>query len=203
MIRSRQDAERDLAERKLGLLNSIREALREYVRDHASLRHRYSKRTQASIIHDLMVSQIKATFDGKPGVAWHVKNNAFEINFDDKYKFRLKKFGPRLLTRNIPTQAVIAFEEQEQMDLPTLPSPTNVHLGYKLNDIEIATSPIWITCPGGWRLTSWAWELTAEEVAAPVLPVVPEQPAAPTRRVVIRQPAAKSVGDGNESAGNE
>lgn len=175
----------DEAKADLGALSArfescIRGALNDYTTLYAALRHKHSKRTQASIIHDLMVARFTEEFgEAERGVASdvavHSKGNLrLIIAADGKYKIKMKKLDGNLAAKNIPTQAAIRFVQQ--LSFAQVPAPTNLFIGYQVaNDAELAASKVWITCPAGNDI-GWEWELTHSSDEADVKRQVAELP---------------------------
>ena len=201
MVSSLDEAKADLAEYAETFERCVRDALKDYVDQFKEQRHKLSLRSQASIIHDLIVEHLKAAFgterDGREEVFIHRAGNLNRIIIGrGKYKARMKKLDEKLLTRNIPTDAVLRFIWQEnQRSFDEIPAPTHIHLGYQIvDDAALTASKVWITCPNGDQI-GWRWELTAVADAAAaqaaataqILPVVPvvEQPA---KRMSVKRP---------------
>lgn len=180
MIRSRKQAETDLAEYELKFTEAVKAALKEFVSGYASKRKDLSARSERSIVHDLMVKHIRIGFADLPGIAIRLKRNLFLLGIRGAYTIKPKMLDARLRTKNNVTQLVLNFLEQRplQKTLPGCEHPTNLHLGYKLVDpVELTRSEIYITCPNGEGL-AWEWPLADEaEKAASVVPfTLPETP---------------------------
>jgi hypothetical protein len=209
MIRSRDEAQGDMALHAPRIQQAITQALAQYMKEHGGLRHGYSARTEASIIHDLMVAHLRVQLDGVPGVAFHLKRNLFLVGVDGKYTIRAKKLDKKLQPKNIPTQQVLDFLNQAQLELPGAENPTNIHVGYQRNDdAELTKAAIWMTCTGG-GVPGWSWPLSAEagdfgmvEPVAPAtpLPVTPVQPAVRVRPRVQLQEQQTEAEAGNDEA---
>jgi hypothetical protein len=159
------------------LRGCIKTAIANYQTEIGRFAYRHTKRSEASLIHDYMVDAVKAEFDGESGISFSTYRNLFTVNFFHKYLIKLKKHDRKLRTRNVPTQLVLDWLDQGQLDLPGMPDEaTNLHLGYQPG-MTLATSKIWLTCPDG-SVLDWKWELAGEEPTE--LPVVtPRRPARP------------------------
>jgi hypothetical protein len=154
MAVTEEQAESDLRPFLPRMARAVRAALAEYVTDYVALRHKHSKRTRASVLHDLMVKQLDKEFPVDPNkpvpdvMVMPRGNLNLLVVFLGKYKIRIKKFGSRLRTSNIPTQACLDFERQESF--AAIPDATNLNLGYQpLDDATLLTSRVWLTCPNG------------------------------------------------------
>lgn len=205
MSSSKDEATADLGDLIAQLEKCIRSAIAEFIKDHAALRHRYSKRSQASIINDLMIAHVKANFDNSTSVTLHKKNNSTIVALlGGKYKTKLKKLDDRLLASNIRTQAVLSFNGQESFDV--VPPPTNLFLGYQiLKDAELSASKIWIVCPDG-SSVGWALDISGASAPAEAATTEPVNDTAPRkRRVTLRQPQddEKTSEAGDVAAGDE
>lgn len=131
------------------------------MQDYAHLRHRLSVRSEASIIHDEMVRQLKLHLEGLPGVGFELRQNLFLVGISGTWNIRAKRLNSTLRSSNIPTQQVLSFLAQVQPDIPGLEGPTNLEVGYRLIGAQVAAAPIWLTCPDGPSL-AWTLQLTAE-----------------------------------------
>lgn len=185
-----------LRQRVSDLRACVKDALDLFVKEQRAVRHRYSERSEASIVHDYMCLCAKDRFD------WSLKRNLFVIRIEG-FRAKLKKLGANWRPRNIQTQLVLQFEGQEPLrsgqsgqlfdDLDL----TNLFLGYQRNEAEMQRSKIWLVCPDG-KAFRWIAELTEEPGAAvggiefaipPAVPaVVLDQPA---RRITPKKPAAE------------
>jgi hypothetical protein len=182
VVATRDQAETDLRPYAERFLRCIREAVLQYLDEHGRLAYRYSKRTQASIIHDYMVDRIKAEFDGEPGVTWRLARNLFVLNVHNKYLIKLKKHDRAFKTSNIMTQLTFDWLTQKQLELPGMPDPaTHLHLGYQPG-YTLASSTYVITCRDG-SVIEWVWPLMEAE---PTVLRLPERPPATTRRRRVR-----------------
>lgn len=136
------------------LCECVQSALEDFAREHGPYRHRYTTRTEASIIHDYMVDHVKRRFPFK------LHQNLFLLELNGKYLIKLKKLDKQLRSRNYPTQMVLDFLTQQQLELFDLPTPINLQLGYQRHPIEVTQSKVWLTRPNG-RLLDWMWPLSA------------------------------------------
>jgi hypothetical protein len=212
--RGQEEAQADLAEHVAPIHRAISGALNEFLEKHSPLRHSYSLRSEASIIHDLMVIHLRKEFEDVPGVGLHLKQHLFLLGINGKYVIRTKKLSKRLLTRNHVTQQVLDFLHQAQLEIPGIETPTNLNIGYQPNGAELGTAKIWMTCPNGGKV-AWAWPLSdASEDYGPsqaqvpltvITPVTPATPvtAAPAARVKPRAtvPDSAKKNDQEEAPG--
>lgn len=198
MVSSLEEAKADLAEYAETFERCVRDALGDYVAEFKEQRHKLSKRSQASIIHDLIADRLKSTYgterDGEDQVFVHKKGNLNQVIIGrGKYKARMKKLDAKLLSRSIPTESVLRFVWQEsQRSFDETPAPTHLHLGYQIvDDAALTASKVWITCPNGDQV-GWQWELTAvadaaAAAAAAIAQIVPAT-AQPTKRMSVKRP---------------
>lgn len=188
----------------------VRGALDEFTTEYGPLRHKLSKRSQASIIHDLMVANFRAEFgtarDSVGPVAVHHKNNLSLVVVENgRYKIKLKKLDERLLAKNIPTQAALRFVWQ-QLAFKQVEPPTHLHIGYQVVDeASLTSSKVWVTCPAG-NQVGWSWELTDGATAtgtpnAEIKQLAPAPAEKPPRRVKLkRQEGEASVEENDGTA---
>lgn len=176
MIRSLEQAKIDLQTYAGRFHRVVATALIEFVAEYAAKRKDLSPRSERSIIHDLMVKHATREFSNEAGFAIYTKNNLFLLGARGRYTLKLKKLDSRLRTANHVTQLVLDFLGQ-QLEIPGAENPTCLHLGYRLNRIELTKSEIYITCPSE-RAIAWEWELGAEGSAGQqnVMPFAPKPP---------------------------
>jgi len=167
----------------------VRLALADFIAVHAPLRHRYSGRTEASIIHDYMADFAKERFP------WKLRRNLFLLTLDD-CRVKLKKLDGRHRARNIQTNLVLQFDHQWPMRLFDDLDVTHLYLGYQRDPVEITNSSIWLVRPDGNR-TAWAVELTddAGESAMEFAVMAATDPNAETsvKRVKQKKVAAREA----------
>jgi hypothetical protein len=114
------------------------------------------KRTRASMISNLAVTEARAIFaDKTPSVALHDRRKFLLVEFESQLCLRLNKFrdGSRE-TSGISTYQRRAFEAQEP--LTGMPEATNLVMGYELNGDETELACAAITCRTNGRLN---WEI--------------------------------------------
>lgn len=209
MVKTRPQAEAELAPHVKTMCAVVKSALEEYVRDYGPLRHKLSARSQSSIINDLMVFFSKASFADNPGVSVVKKSGSFVVNFASGYVIKLKKLDKQLRAANIVTNAVFDFNNQVQAkrsiqeELPGMPpAPTNLHVGYQVVDIALTSSKVWIVCPGSEE--GWSWEITAvnDGVVVP-LDTTTQEKAQPTQRRKRRFNPKAGSGPTDQSQSND
>jgi hypothetical protein len=181
MVVSLDDARTDLDRYVERFLAAIRDAIAEFQRDLGPFRYRMTTRSEASLIHDLMVDRVTAAFADEPGIECSRKGNLFLVNVKNRYLIRLKKLsGRHLRTSNHVTQLSFDFLSQKQLSLPGMPdAATHLNLGYRPG-ATLSDATYWITCPDGSRL-EWAWELARD--TQPTQIRIPQLPAKRPARV--------------------
>lgn len=128
------------------------------------------------------------------------RSNTFKICISGEWIIKLKKMGPGLRTSNYPTKEALAFVRQsDQLMLPGIFNPTNLHLGYLKHEIELQSSPVFLACPDGGG-NSWAWPL-AESVEMCAGPTVTAEEEAPARRQRVIPRAIPSGTTNDEEEG--
>jgi hypothetical protein len=172
----------------------VSRALQRYVDEYKALRHLHTTRTDASIIHDLMVNESKKAFGdasdpeatGRARV--HKKGNLVQVVVDNRFKFRLKRLDRQGRARNIPTQSVLNFNDQQQA-FEQVPDPVNLYLGYQLpNGLTFTEATVLVMCPDG---TEVGWSFVIEPLVAQVLTLQPEAAAAAAAQAAPSKRKAK------------
>jgi len=187
MTASLRQAQADLARYQARLRRCIQAAIANYQAEIGRFAYRHTKRSQASLVHDYMVDAIRAEFQDEPGITFSTRRNLFTVDFFHRYLIKLKKHDRYLRTSNIPTQLVLDWLDQKQLELPDMPdATTKLHLGYQPG-LTLATSKVWLTCPDGSTL-DWKWELASEEPMELPMPDVGPQPL--PMRVLRPRPVA-------------
>lgn len=137
-------------------------AVMEYIQDFASVRYRLGKRSDASIIHDLMLdfaaNRLDCLAEFTPR---HSQGLHYYLVSDGQLSatLRFKKLDDRMRSSNIPTQQTFLFNHQEpQYELPNMPPVANLTLGYTLNTTRTSASSVFIVMPDGDR-NIWTWQL--------------------------------------------
>ena len=163
----------------------VRNGLDEFVAEHKVCRVDYTRRTEASIIHDYMVKHARSQFSS----SCVLRQNLFLIKLGQDYLVKLKRLDQHHHVSRIPTNLSLQFEGQDQMPLFDDLDRIHLYLGYQFDPIEVSKSRIWITRPEGPFLVRFAAELTDDHLVQ-VLPVHKTQPRRITPKV---DSAAKAV----------
>jgi hypothetical protein len=174
-----------------------------YLADHGDVRYLQTKRSQASNVHDYMVDEVKQLCESRGGgrLSYTLKNNLFLLHVDGRYSVKLKKLDHHLRTSNIPTQLVMDFLSQKQLELVGVEAPTNLQLGYQQDLTGTGRPRVWVTCPDGSGF-EWVWELNAPETDASTS-VEPEPQVSETQRVRRRTDGEVDQLPGLSLAGDE
>ena len=187
----REEAEQVLAPHLDRIRQCINGAVNEYKSIlNPSLQTKFSTRTRASGINDLMRFNVMKQFDGVVGARCTVKRGQFRLYIGNHFSIRFKKFDRRLRTSNIPTGQALRFENQKpdqlHFDLPGAPPPTtNLFAGYRFNLLQTAVDGLFIVCPNGGR-NEWVLEVTQPMRTAEVVPIAPQRTAKRVRPKVSK-----------------
>jgi hypothetical protein len=202
----------DLGPHLPSLEKCIRGALTDYASQFAKVRHKLTKRSEASIINDLMFKRCEKEFGplrrngGRLGVH-QSGNRRFVLFKDGAYQIKLKKLDSARKTRNIPTQSVFRFVwQQSQSVFAETPAPTNLHAGYELVDeVSLTTARIWVTCPNGkevgWEVQLMSAQADAAKKPATVVPLQPEPVRVAGRRARVKAEAIAKRSRASKKAG--
>lgn len=167
-----------LQEHESSLYRVVREAIALFQSRFGALRAGMTIRSERSNIHDCMVEIAKKIFPNN----FFFAKNLFTLHIGG-HQIKLKKHDEHLETSSSPTQMVLDFEEQKQVDLFGEEPSTHIHLGYVPDSMDLMQSPVWITCPYAYKKIDWVYELRAEagQDQAPILPVtMPDDPPKPS-----------------------
>lgn len=165
------------------LKGCVERAIHEFMRDHGPHLHKLETRTQANILRDYIIANIRTEFpDDEPGVRHVRKSNLYLLTIQNRYFLRFKKLDRRHRTRNHPTQLSLDYLLQQPLQLfPALEAATNLNVGYQPG-ATLASSSVWITCPDG-DILDWKWEIsTPAEVSQLLAAEPPSEPGVTERR---------------------
>jgi hypothetical protein len=183
------------------ILNCVKNSVNSYFSgaDFSKIRPRFSKRTDASICHDLIIDSIVNEFESAPRTRCFYRNNLFLLIIEEKVVLRFKMFDQNLLSHSIPTKQLFLFNNQdvEQLELPDMPPHALLHVGYCLNELRTKVKDVYITYRKG-NYNLWDWLLTEEivsNVAEIQYPEIKTSPA-PKRKVTAKN---KNIGDIDEA----
>lgn len=141
-------------ERLNTIYESIQSAINEYRNNYANLRFKHSARTEANIIHDLIVECVKEKFE-QDLHSYHVtKNGLFLLGVDNgAILIRFKKMDSKKRVSNIPTNQSYRFNNQFALFGPSI----NINAGYHINGLD---TEIYVACPKNNKKNYWAWPIT-------------------------------------------
>lgn len=167
-----------LQEHESSLHGVVREAITLFQSRFGALRAGMTIRSERSNIHDCMVEIAKKIFPNN----FFFTRNLFTLRIGG-HQIKLKKHDEHLETSSSPTQMVLDFEGQKQIDLFGEEPSTHIHLGYVPDNMDLMKSPVWITCPRAYKKIDWVYELRAEagQALAPIPPAtMPDDPPKPS-----------------------
>lgn len=198
MIRSQEEANECLGPFSDRLHGCVTRATAAYqAAETAALRAQMSKRSDASIINDLIWSQLRTEFEGE--LVFSDRRNRRLMHVGGDFNVRVKKLDGAMRPRNIFTQLVLDYLEQHpQMHLPGMGSPTNVDLCYTRAGAAEVGVHVYLRCPRDRSNCFWLWELDepaaglagAEPAAEPLVPSEPPRRVRPRREeTALEEPA--------------
>ena len=173
------------------------DAVMRYTRDFESVRYRLGKRSDASIIHDLMIElaadRLSCLAEFKP---MYSQGLHFYYVSDGRLSatLRFKKLDDRMRSRNIPTQQAYLFNHQEpQYELPNMPPVANLTLGYTLSATRTSASSVFVIMPNGER-NIWTWQLQGPSIEQ--IPSVGPRPSDGNLMQALRSMKRRTQSDG-------
>jgi hypothetical protein len=157
------------------------DAWTHYLADHALLRHRYSARSQSSLLRDYIVYEVREQFDGVPRTQVLSVRGLEVLDICGLVVIRFKKLDNRKHAAPSATQQ--AFQFIHQLEIPELPpATTKLQAGYQLNELRTAFTAVWVVCPNGREVPHYAWRLAGPTAIELPVATVQEADATPLVR---------------------
>lgn len=127
-------------------------------------------RTQASMVHDLMVREAFGQSAALEGVSVVEENQLYMLNIENKFLIRFKKLDEDGAATSTPTQQSLSFAMQ--MPLPGMPDEAiRLQLGYVLDKSGTQLLALRVACPRGFGI-EWQFDVPAPAADATILPAV-------------------------------
>lgn len=146
-------------------------AWQDYLDHHGQLRHRYSPRSQSSIIRDYILLQVRQQFVEVPGARLLSVRGLEVLDISGQVIIRFNKLDKRRRASHSPTQQ--AFQFIHQLEIPDLPpAATKLQAGYQLNELRTGFTAVWIVCPNGRATPHYSWRLDGPTIME--VPVTPD-----------------------------
>jgi len=181
MLRTQDDAERDLGHLDAMFFLIVRGAWDNYEERHRVLRGDYTNaRVQATLLHQYMENRARALLVDVPGITMPPPGSQlFYIDWHLTYRIKPRMLHwPGYAVATNMTRLGLAFVDQSddlQMTLGLVEPITNLHLGYLLNAAHSGMASAHLVCPDGPEDYHWQRTLQPpEEAAAPVRLPQPE-----------------------------
>ncbi len=171
------------------------DSVRLYTQDFASVRYRLGKRSDASIIHDIMIGLASDRLSCLDQFIPRYSQGLYYYYVSDgalSATLRFKKLDENMRSRNIPTQQAVLFNHQDyQSELPHMPPVASLTLGYLLNPTRTSAAAIYVTMPDGNR-NIWTWQLYDDSLAqiTDLVTHPPEDDITPTIRARVTSETA-------------
>ncbi|MFF2015017.1 hypothetical protein [Paenibacillus sp. NPDC058177] len=165
----------------------------------ALLRSKMSKRSDASICHDLIIENMKSVFEGESGIKCSYSNKLFLLVVKGQVVLRFNLFDSNKLSHGIQTGQLIAYNNQ-QFDEPELDIDTPdglLYAGYLINPLRTGASNVFITCRYQ-NHNVWEWELVAPQPKITEI-TKDKDVQKPVRKRRVK-PKNNKIGDVNDSA---
>lgn len=151
-----------------------------------------TKRSRATVLHDLIMANVARALDTVPGVSV-LRGRRVLLRVclagHPAVIVQFKKLNGERRPRNYPTRTALLFDRQEP--LAEIPPDTRLTVGYRLNKHGTAILDIHTVCMSG-RGIAWLYEIMPAAPATLTLPIA--RPATPARRVRPTAAAASKRG---------
>ncbi len=176
-----------------------------------SARAKIRKRTQSSLMSDLVVHNLRANLDNIPDISFKEKYGQLQViirSGDSGYRLKTKQLKNRKLSF-IPTQLAMEFLYQVgQLELPNMPAPlTNLILTFQWNRARTEIESVSIMCPDSINSYKWEISIPTSPISKPQI-IAPELPVEKTKRVQVKNGTSKEQSkktirgsNGNEKRG--
>lgn len=122
-----------------------------------------SPRTRANILWDWFTGEAKLKLAAIPGVRVELQPNTVWYFVDEMFLLRFKKLTHDGFTSNYPTQAALAYHDQQE-DLEGIPPVWRLDVGYILDQTETAIDDVRVVLRNGNRV-EWQYSLFDEPSA--------------------------------------
>jgi hypothetical protein len=159
----------------------------QYHAQPVALEGRASRRSRASLVHDLIVETARRLFAGRAGVRIDEARGFFALVFEECVAVRFKKLNGALRPSHIPTEQAQAYGHQLSLFGD---DATNLIAGYQLDALGVNLEHVAITCPSGDGI-AWYTMLDAPTVPMPAT-VVEATPTKP--RITVKKSALDETG---------
>src|SRR5260221_1512051 len=107
---------------------------------------RASRRSRASLVHDLIVDGARRLFAGRAGVRIDEGRGFLALGFGERVAVRVKKLNGAMRPSHMPTEQAHSFAHQLSLFGE---DATNLIAGYQLDPLGVTLEHIAITCPRG------------------------------------------------------
>jgi hypothetical protein len=148
------------------LYNCISNAVTEHQEKYKTLNYRHSPRTNASIIHDLIIDNVRRSFQGRSNARYFTKKNCFQLVISDKdinervSVIRFKKLNQKkIASKNVPHQTMAGYEQ-----ISLLGPSINLNAGYLLHGLDVS---FFVTRPYDSKNNEWEFQLLVKQAAKP------------------------------------
>jgi len=199
---SKEEAQKIIAPYIETILTCVQQGAKKYYSgpEFMGVRHKLSKRSDASNCHDFVISEIMDEFDNIPKTRCYFRRNLFLLTIGGLVVLRFKMFDENNLSHNIMTRQQTLFNAQqvEQLKLPGMPPNGLLYVGYRLNELKTGVDGVFITCRKENR-NLWEWDLLDEVTAAPAANIAYGEfktDSTPKRKVL---PKTSNVGEIDEA----
>ena len=123
----------------------------------------FDARTRASIIHDLIVGEVKTRLGDHSEVQIRKARGRWLLCFaEHSMVVHFKKLDREFRTSNARTET--AFKFSHQLPLPGVPEGVRLTVGYRLNAVATELLGVWVVLAVG-RKVEWKYEMPAPQTA--------------------------------------
>jgi len=202
MVQTRDYAMSRLRRLEAVLWQVIANAWREYEHDYRSVRGNHRPGTQATVLHDLIVKQIRLTLFGLPGVLIIEQPQTILVSVDNEWLLKFKLLRPGSL-RSATNQTSFAgdFFSQQPVQLTLFKEPTHLVVGYVLNKTRSGMESVHVVCPRDTQRNAWDFQIEPVAAQATTVTALPKPPRSRVKPKVQREVASNEGEEGARGSG--
>lgn len=119
-----------------------------------------SARSRASLMHDHILAHASQYADSNPSAHYFIRRQMHGLVLNGRYAVRFKKFDEDNRSRNHPTNQVIDFRSQTELE--GIDAAHHLEIGYITNELESEVVDVRLACPAG-QGNSWVFSVSGKQ----------------------------------------